>query len=128
MAFANLDHPNESVDTSNDSIVIMKYLDGIEGGCTLDVTGFVNPEIKAGHIVIVADATKQRKPMPVDGDEYDDLPKNHSYKGVTVATVKTSDPRVGVMTRGKVNVEASPYPVTEEMIEALHRIEFTKDE
>lgn len=126
MRVANLNDENEIVETGNDSIVIMNYLDGVNGGCTLDTTGFTLKVIHAGHIVI-KDAAGNRKPMPVSGEAYGNLPEGHSYVGVVVASVKASDPRVGIMTRGKVNKEASPYPVTEEMVSALKLIEFTQD-
>lgn len=126
MGVANLNHESEVVETGNDSIVIMSYLDGVNGGRTLDVTGFTPKVIHAGHIVI-KDTSGNHKPMPVSDEAYESLPDGHTYVGVVVASVKASDPRVGIMTRGKVNKEASPYPVTEEMVSALKLIEFTQD-
>lgn len=126
MGAANLNHESEVVETGNDSIVIMSYLDGVNGGRTLDTTGFTPKVIKAGHVVI-KDADGIHKPMPISGEAYATLPAGHSYVGVVVASVKASDPRVGIMTRGKVNKEASPYPVTEAMVSSLKHIEFTQD-
>lgn len=126
MGAANLNHESEFVDTGKDSIVIMNYLDGVNGGRTLDTTGFTPRVIQAGHIVI-KDASGNHKPMPVADEAYGSLPARHSFVGVVVASVKTSDPRVAIMTRGKVNKEASPYPVTEAMVSALKLIEFTQD-
>jgi hypothetical protein len=127
MAFAKLNYPDEQLDTGNDSLVIMNYLGGIDGGCTLDAEGFDSPVIKAGHIVIVKNDTLARKPMPVSGDAYDSLPAGYSYEGVTVKTKKVSDPNHGVMTIGIVNTEVSPYPVTQAMKDALKTINFTKN-
>lgn len=126
MGVANLNHESEVVETGNDSIVIMSYLDGVNGGRTLDTTGFAPKVIRAGHIVI-KDASGNHKPMPIADEAYGSLPAEHSFVGVVVASVKASDPRVGIMTRGKVNKEASPYPVTEAMVSALKLIEFTQD-
>lgn len=126
MGAANLNHESEFVDTGKDSIVIMNYLDGVNGGRTLDTTGFTPRVIQAGHIVI-KDTSGNHKPMPVADEAYGSLPAGHSFVGVVVASVKTSDPRVAIMTRGKVNKEASPYPVTEAMVSALKLIEFTQD-
>lgn len=126
MGAANLNHESEFVDTGKDSIVIMNYLDGVNGGRTLDTAGFTPRVIQAGHIVI-KDASGNHKPMPVADEAYVSLPAGHSFVGVVVASVKTSDPRVAIMTRGKVNKEASPYPVTEAMVSALNLIEFTQD-
>lgn len=126
MGAASLNHENEVVEIGNDSIVIMSYLDGVNGGRTLDTTGFIPKVIQAGHVVI-KDANGIHKPMPVTDATYAALPAQHSFVGVVVASVKASDPRVGVMTRGKVNKEASPYPVTEAMISVMKLIEFTQD-
>jgi hypothetical protein len=128
MSTATLNHENELVDTGKDSIVIMSYLDGVNGGRTLDTVDFTPKVIQAGHVVIKAtDGTHKPMPVTTAGDAYDALPTGYSYVGVVVASVKTSDPRVGIMTRGKVNKEASPYPVTEAMVTAMKFIEFTQD-
>lgn len=126
MGAASLNRENEVVGTGNDSIVIMSYLDGVNGGRTLDTTGFTPKVIQAGHVVI-KDANDIHKPMPVADAAYAALPAGYSFVGVVVASVKASDPRVGIMTRGKVNKEASPYPVTEAMVSAMKLIEFTQD-
>lgn len=126
METANLNHESEFVDTGKDSIVIMSYLDGVNGGRTLYTKEFAPKVISAGHIVI-KDANGSHKPMPIANEAYGSLPANHTYVGVVVASVKTSDPRVAIMTRGKVNKEASPYPVTDAMVSALKLIEFTQD-
>lgn len=126
MTAVSLNHESEVVDTGNDSIVIMSYLDGVEGGRSLDTTGFTPTVIHAGHVVI-KDANGVHKPMPVSGEDYAALPADHSYVGVVVASVKTSDPRVGIMTRGKVNKVASPYPVTADMVSKMVLIEFSQN-
>ena len=127
MAVARLDNAKTTVDTGNDSIVIVEYLEGVPGGRTLDVTGFTSPVIQAGHIVIVETATKERKPMPVTDAAYAALPAGHSYEGVVVASVLTEKPMAGIMLRGSVNEVASPYPVTDAMKAALPLIRFTQD-
>lgn len=127
MAVVELNNAKTTVDTGNDSIVIVEYLEGVPGGRTLNVTGFTNPVIQAGHIVIVETASKERKPMPVSDGAYAALPSGHTFEGVAVASVLTEKPMAGIMVRGSVNEVASPYPVTEEIKKALPLIRFTQD-
>lgn len=116
-AQANLNNEGLRIDSANDSIVIRKYGAGINGGRTLDMTGFPTDLkcIKAGHVVIrsTSDETLY-KPMPVstDGTAYETLPTGYEYVGVVVATKPVDCPLVGIMYAGEVNDTASPYPVT----------------
>lgn len=57
----------QSVDTSKDGIVIVDKFATIRGGRSLNVTGFTPKVIQAGHVIIMATATKDYKPMPVKG-------------------------------------------------------------
>lgn len=110
-ATANLANEMEVLKSGMDSIVIRHYVAGIIGGRTLDVTGFNEPVIKAGHIVIRDTNTDTYKPMPVSGNAYSSLPSNHEYVGVVVCSKPTSEPLVGIMYDGEVNDVASPYPI-----------------
>lgn len=123
----NLTNEKEVVDTSKDGVVIRNYIDGVAGGCSLDVTGYNEAVIKAGHIAIKETATGKRKPMPVSNGAYAALPSGHEYCGVVSGTRLTSKPMCPVMTRGTVNEVASPYPVIEAMKTALKHIIFTQD-
>lgn len=96
-----------SVDTTNDSVVIVKHLEGIPGGRTLDVTGFADLEISAGHVIIKDAATGNYKPLPVDGS----LPSNHTYEGVLVASVETKKALAAIMVRGTVNEAYAKYVI-----------------
>lgn len=122
----NLNNVQQEVDTGNDSIVIMQYIDGIPGGRSLDTTGFTETVIKAGHVVI-KDSNGVYKPMPVASGDYDSLPEGSSYVGVVQASVLTEKPMAGIMIRGKVNEVASPYAVTAAIKTALPHIIFTED-
>lgn len=126
MATTSLNNEKEFVDTGNDSIVIVEYIEGLPGGRSLDTAGFTPTVIKGGHIVI-KDGNGNYKPMPVNEKVYASLPASHSYVGVVVSSVLTAKPMVGVMVRGSVNEVASPYPVTEAMKTALTHIRFTQD-
>ena len=64
-AKADLVNEQETILTGMDSIVIRNYLGGIMNGRTLDMTGFKQSVIKAGHIVIRDTENDTYKPMPV---------------------------------------------------------------
>lgn len=123
MAVLNLSGTPESVDTTNDSIVIMKMIDDINGGVVLDTTGWSDSVISAGQGVIIETATGKYKPLPSTGV----IPASHTAVGVVIGSVLTAYPAVGVMIRGKVNEEAAKYPFSTAFKTALSLITFTKD-
>ena len=126
MPNANLIRENVAASDGLDSIVIVNCLGDIPGGRTLDVSDVASGTkvIKAGHIIISADATGVCKPMPVSGTSYDSLPASHSYVGVLKASITVADPRAAIMTMGQVNAAASPYTVPDGAISALKNIQF----
>ena len=93
-AKADLVNEQETILTGMDSIVIRNYLGGIMNGRTLDMTGFKQSVIKAGHIVIRDTENDTYKPMPVNsaGTAYDSLPSNHEYVGVVVCSKPADKP------------------------------------
>ena len=96
----------------NDPIVIRKHVDGIKGGRLLDVTGFTDEFVKAGHVIIRDTATQTTyKPMPVSGTAYGSLPANYEYVGIVERTVPTAEPFVAILTIGEVNEKVLPYPI-----------------
>ena len=103
--------PNkQQVVFGDDSIVIQKYISGIKGGRTLDVTGFAASVIKAGHVIIVKNGVYA--PMPVSGDAYAALPEGAAYAGVLYRSISAAKPAASIMTNGEVNEEAVPYAMT----------------
>lgn len=111
-AKANLVNGSFAFTTGMDSVVIRHYVAGIIGGRTLDMTGFAESVIKAGHVVIQSTADETIfKPMPVSGGKYAGLPEGFKYAGVVVCSKPASEPMVGIMYSGEVNDVASPYPV-----------------
>lgn len=130
MAKLNLTQGKKQVIFGDDSIVIQKWISGIKGGRTLDVTGFSDKVIKAGH-VIITDGNGTYKPMPVSGEAYGELPASHSYAGVLYRSIATDSPAASIMTWGEVNSEAVPYPMTailDAFKTACPHIDFIKDE
>jgi hypothetical protein len=127
---ADLITQGSSYDTGNDSIVIVKVLEAIPGGKTLDVTGFTPDVIPAGHLLIEETATGVVKPMPISGANYGALPASHTYKGVLISTILKSKPFAGIMVRGTVNKNASFYGIASVLTAvktALPLIRFTQD-
>lgn len=109
---ANLNNQGDSFKAGNDGIVIVKNLEVVPGGKTLDVTGFAPDVILEGHILIQETANGAIKPMPVSGTAYDALPASHTYYGVVVSSVRKSSPFVSSLVRGSVNHKAGPYDAT----------------
>lgn len=112
-AVADLSEEKRAILSRMDSVVIRKYIAGIIGGRTLDMSEFKGSVIKAGHIVIRDTQNDTYKPMPVEdtGDKYKTLPASHEYAGVVVCSKPANEPLVGIMYAGEVNDVASPYPV-----------------
>lgn len=109
--FANLANSGTQIVTGIDNIVIKTNLETIEGGRTLDTTGFTPEVINAGHVIIQETSTGNYKPMPVTGNAYDALPSGHTYAGILVASIATKKPFAAIMVRGTVNHKATAYPM-----------------
>lgn len=122
-AKANLTTESQEVLTGNDSVVIRQYNGGVTGGRTLDMTGFGDSVIKAGHIVVRKldedDKNYNYKPLGVAEGAYASLGSGEEYAGVVVASKPASEPLVGIMDDGRVNDNAMPYPITSQMRTAL---------
>lgn len=70
--------------------------------------------------------------MPINeaGDAYAALIEGSSYAGILIATIPTSKAMAGIMTRGKVNPKATPFPmdsIMDAVKAALYLIEFEED-
>ena len=127
---ANLSKQGLGYDTANDNIVIVKMIEAIPGGKTLDVTSFTPDVIPAGHLIIEETSTGVLKPMPVSGTAYAALPASHTYKGILISTILKTKPFAGIMVRGTVNQAASFYTISSVLAAvktALPLIRFTQD-
>lgn len=122
MSTANLTSKT-SIDTTNDSVVIVSYLEGIAGGRTLDVTGFADEEISAGHVIIKETSTGNYKPLPTTGT----IPASHTYAGILVASLKTDKAIAAIMVRGTVNEAYVKYPIPAGAKTALSLIRFINE-
>jgi hypothetical protein len=122
MATANLT-TSQSVDTTNDSVVIVKYFEGIPGGRTLNVTGFADDEISAGHVIIKETSSGEYKPLAVTGT----LPASHTYAGILVASIKKENAQAAIMVRGTVNEAYAKYAIPTAAKNALSLIRFISE-
>ena len=114
MAVADLTNNKEQIITGKDNVVIRDKFEEIRGGRTLDVTGFPNDIINAGHVIIKETATGEFKPFPlnVGGTAYATLPEGHEITGILIATIRKAKPFAGILIRGSVNPNAAPFPMT----------------
>ena len=127
MATVDLNKGKVLYDDGMDSIVIVKALGDIPGGRTLDISALDTEDnvIKAGHVIIKKDLNKPvYMPLGVQDGAYKAITEGYSYVGVLKASVLKSDPRAAIVTIGQVNAAASPYPITDEIKNALPNIQF----
>lgn len=118
-AIANLTSEGKKYFDGNDEIVIRRCGACLIGGKTLDLSGFSDEHVKAGHILIHETATDTYKPLGVSGGEYSALPDGHVYAGILRASIAKDAPFASIMYEGEVNDVASPYPVTDAIKTAL---------
>lgn len=106
MALQDLLKQGQTVDTSLDNVIIQKNLETVPGGRTLDVTGFPDSYIQAGH-VIAKDSAGEYVPLPVDGL----IPAGASVVGILSVSISADSPEAAIMTRGTVNEVQLAYPI-----------------
>lgn len=81
----NLSNELESFETGMDSVVIRRKGGRIIGGRSLNMEGFNEKYVKAGHIIIRSTNDEyDYKPMPVSDNAYSSLPENYEYAGIWV--------------------------------------------
>jgi hypothetical protein len=124
MSTVNLNKSSELYDFGNDAIVVVRDLGDIPGGRALDVTDVVGDVIRAGHVLIVNDTTKEVKPLGVSGNAYAAKPSGYSYLGILKHSVLKSEASAAILTIGQVNAAACPYPITADIKTGLPHIQF----
>lgn len=136
MAVTDLIFSNQEIGSSKNSVFVMHYSYGIEGGRSLDTTGYTYDNIYTGHVIIRNTTNNDFKPMPVTGEPfasgsaYAALPADHEIVGLTIEDRATILPMAPIIQGGKVNQTAEsviPYAYTDEIREALSNIEFSQD-
>ena len=103
MATQNLINQGQTVDTAKDNVIIDKIFETVRGGRTLDVTGFPDTTISAGHVIILE--AGEYKPQPIDGT------KDTLAVGILTVSILTAKPEAAIMTRGTVNEVPLAYPI-----------------
>ncbi len=98
MTQVDLVKQRETISTDNDNIIIVDCFESVRGGRTLDVSGFPNKVIVAGHPIVKEG--DEYKPMAVDGSN------GGKAVGVLVSSVSVEKPMAAIMVRGTVNTEA----------------------
>ncbi|MCF3107318.1 hypothetical protein LL912_00865 [Niabella sp. CC-SYL272] len=132
MATVNLINAADTFVNPNDSIVIVDNFASIRGGRSLDVTGFTPDYIWGGHPIIQETATKEYKPLPLNGtnDGYGALPAGHTYAGILIATIPTQKPFAGILVQGTVNPKAMQFDssaILSALKTALTLVDFRSD-
>lgn len=120
MALTELTNQRTNVDFGNDAVVCPQFIAGIAGGRSLDVTGFDDSVVKAGHVIIKDTQKGDYKPMPISSGNYGTLPENHEYVGILYKSIPTDTPMASIMTHGLVNSVAAPYKM-DTILEAFQK-------
>lgn len=123
MATVDLNRDSYLVDDGNEGKIIIANLADIPGGRALDMTGYTDEVVKAGHIIIKK-ANGEFAPLGVTDGAYDSLDTGEEYAGVLKASILAAKPFAAILTVGEVNAAASPYPVTSTIASGLPQIKF----
>lgn len=136
-AVANLNRPGINISDGYDALVVRENYTAVDGGVTLDTTGFAPLNIRAGHVIIRETGTDNYKPMPVNAGAtaYAALPAGHEYFGHAVQSVLTALPLIGVTYHAKINplvvFPAQGYydmaPILDDLKEALTHVIYKGD-
>lgn len=117
----------ESIDTTNDNIVIKKMLEDILGGKALDVTDWPHTTIPGGHPIILGTSGAYH-PIPLQEDEVTiDDTDAASTVGYLAGTILTSRPEASIMVRGTINPNAAKYTIPDGCKTATPLVRFEAD-
>lgn len=124
MATTSLNRDSYLIDDGNDYKVIVRDLADVPGGRSLDMTGWTDEVIRAGHIIKHNTSTDEYSPLGVSTGAYVSLEANEEYAGVLKVSILKDRALAAIMTMGEVNAAASPYPVTSTIAAGLPQIKF----
>ena len=125
----------------DNSVLIKKFIKGIEGGRTLYVADYTEDVIPCGTIIASkqvvlsegASAEKVYFPLAIETAEdgtksYKALGTDEKYEGLLYSSILTEKPAAAIMTWGIVNEEALPCAVPTAFKTALAHIDYQTDE
>lgn len=107
-----------------DAIVNCKVTADLPGGAFLNAQEWQEPVLKAGHIIIRNNTTKECSPLDVSSGSYVALPDGYSYLGTLRKSIKTNNPQAAVVLEGVLNEAACPYSVPSAFKSAIPAIRF----
>lgn len=113
----NIELKKEQILFGNDSIAIVKYLAGVPGGRTLDLTDYKENVVNAGHVIITTkkDGETVYKPLEITSNggtaAYKALAAGEAYAGVLYRSILKENPAAAIMTMGVVNSKLLPAPL-----------------
>ena len=129
MSTLNIANDKEKIVFGNDTIVIVKHIQGIVGGRVLDMSGFADKVIYAGHVIVKL-SNGEYAPLGVNDGSYTALPEGAKYVGILEHSMSANKPSAAILTWGIVNESCLPYPITDKAKFASDcpHIDFVKDE
>lgn len=120
----------KTVRLEDNSVLIKKFIKGIEGGRTLDTTDWTGETIPCGTVIAskTQEGAKVYFPLPVEGSAYKVLGEGEKYEGLLYSSILREKPAASIMTWGVVNNEALPVAVPEDFKTACPHIDYQSDE
>ena len=123
MAIISLNRDNYLIDDGNAPKIVITDLAGIPGGRALDVNGWSEDVIRAGHIIKI-NAAGDYAPLGVSDGAYVALEEGESYAGVLKVAVLKDKAMAAILTMGEINASACPYPISKAIADAMPQIKF----
>lgn len=130
MSTLNIVNDKEKIVFGNDTIVIVKHIQGIVGGRVLDMSGFADKVIRAGHVIVKLQ-NGEYAPLGVSDGNYTALPEGAKYVGILEHSMDAKKPSAAILTWGVVNEACLPYPLADKKAAFLKdcpHIDFIQDE
>lgn len=104
----------ERITFGKDSVVVQKYIAGLTGGRTLDLSDFTESVVPSGTVIIrtaegvykplsITPATEAKGDTPATPAAYAKLPAGATYAGILYRSISAKDPEASIMFEGVVN-------------------------
>lgn len=122
------------LNSPRDGVIISRILADVPGGVVLNLEGYKGSKVYAGQPVLIEEVEGKAvyKPLnvitePTDSKqgELETLAEGAKVLGVILNSRATEEAHVGVMTIGQINKDACYFTITDEVIKAMPRVEFS---